>query len=266
MGEITRFGALTAFAILCSAISSADSIAFSTTQAYAAVGSSQTGATLCLNRTISRASCSALGASGAAVVTNGSGGMATALAGKNGATLTVSSGVIYYFEVEGPSSVSVPMLINGTTTAIGGASHDEYEINSTSTILLEVFANPSLCAFYISQGTSCDPTGAFTLKTTIASDTIYGVIPSAVVTGTNASASIDPVIRIDPSFSLASEFTLVANPGVFTTTPEPSSLWLVALALLGACLMTGRFPRVQRWQWLQPIRCASASVTSFSGL
>lgn len=77
------------------------------------------------------------------------------------------------------------------------------------------------------------------------SGTVFLVQLLAAAEGTNASASIDPTITINPSFTQASQFSVVASPGVFTT-PEPPSVALFAIGLLALATVVGltRFKRV----------------------
>jgi len=50
--------------------------------------------------------------------------------------------------------------------------------------------------------------------------------------GGSASASVDPAIRIDPSYANASQYQLAFSDGV-ENVPEPSALWSTACTILG---------------------------------
>jgi hypothetical protein len=60
--------------------------------------------------------------------------------------------------------------------------------------------------------------------------TIDGLsFPAVALGGNGASALIDPIVEIDPSFSQANQFELITSPGVLST-PEPASTLVVAIA------------------------------------
>ena len=152
----------------------------------------------------------------------------------------------YLITLDGPVGVNVPIIVNGATaTATSNPPTDlnnaSYHINQGTNnigpiVINQFFGGASLCASISTQGLDCASTGPFTLTASLMSGPLYYVHASAtVVTGPNSSASIDPLITIDPAFPQADQFTLVSSPGVFTTAtavPEPTSALLVAAGLL----------------------------------
>jgi hypothetical protein len=199
---------------------------------------------VCSQYGVSSASCSASGSTATAVVANGQGGMASVSLGSSatyGAAVTE-----YYFGLLGPTTESVPIIVNGYASTQDSGTLDSFSYGayyiyqgSTSgvTYVGDYFASPSACAYFTEVNITCLSTGNFTLNTTVTSNSVFFVFFEAAADGTNASALVDPTITIDPSFADASEFTLEANPGVFTppaspaAAPEPASAGLLAFAL-----------------------------------
>lgn len=210
----------------------------------------------CNQTDASSASCAYNGATAYAIVNNGTGGAASA---STGSTLLGADGIVAYtLEIVGPVGVSVPVIISGTATVLSGSNLSAEQILASGfakytvfygtsfgvQALDETFSSPAYCQIDSAFGIQCTPSGSFSLPDTLDSDTIFGVVLQAAATEPNSSASIDPTITIDPSFPQASQFSVVASPGVFTASPEPPSL---SLCLIGAgVLALGLFARKVR--------------------
>lgn len=144
-----------------------------------------------------------------------------------------------YFYADGPADTLVPLILTaeGNTTPL--ASGPEAVAN----IQVEWAGG----AFYACSGTgpeeaACgsEPTAfSGTQDYSLTSDTLsdYEVTISGSSTeGTGSfSATLDPMITIDPSFPDAGEFSLVFSPNVGgpASVPEPASLALLGTALVG---------------------------------
>ena len=197
----------------------------------------------CTQGDANSAFCAYNGATASAIVNNGRGGAASVSLGPN--QLYAGAAANYFLEILGPAGVTVPVVINGTATAVDnadnlGASFANYFVyqNSSAGALLinEWFGSPAGCPVIIAQGFPCTESGSFALSETLDSDTIFFVQLLTAAAGTNASASLDPTITIDPSFPEASEFTVVASQGVYATSPEPATLALLVLGLVAGLL------------------------------
>lgn len=194
------------------------------------------------------ASCSFSGAMSRAVPENSNGGIASVSLGSTataGYALTA-----YWFGLEGPANVNVPIIVSGSASTHDnqnalGASYAAYYIYANSTrgftYLGDFFASPTACGYINSAGYPCHSSGNFSLNTSVQSDIAFYIWLAAYAGGTNASASIDPLITIDPSFPLANEFTVVSNADVFppqpASTPEPTTFALIGVA---AVLVLGK--------------------------
>jgi len=190
---------------------------------------------VCTQSNTTYAACSSGGSTAVANVTNGTGGLASVSLGSN--TTAGAAVTEYYMYLQGPTNVQVPIIINGMASTADngsdvGVSYAAYYIYQDSTkgfsYFGQYFASQNTCAFLPSN---CMSTGSFSLNTTLTSDTVFFVFFEAAAGGTNASALIDPTIQVDPSFAQASQFSVVANPGVFApvsnTVPEPGGVGLM---------------------------------------
>jgi hypothetical protein len=150
----------------------------------------------------------------------------------------------YQFELTGPANVMVPLIISFSNTVsipFGG------EGESFSTVTLAngteytniACAGSNICYYVYSPGNYPDVFS--TWDTSVQSDTIsdvdlYVYISTYYIGGSDAEATADPIITIDPSFADAGEFTLAESNGVSNEIPEPPSL---ALMLSGMCAAAG---------------------------
>jgi hypothetical protein len=153
----------------------------------------------------------------------------------------------YYFEVVGPSGIQVPLIVNSSAAVsasnatglsfydqAGLAIADEYgalELNLTACLGAVNYTCAFPSSFSVAESVSqlSDTMGyvSMSLEMGVSSDSTGG--------GT-ISGYIDPLITIDPTFSLANEFTLVFSPGIGNSpaaVPEPGSLALLCTALAG---------------------------------
>lgn len=139
---------------------------------------------------------------------------------------TAIARLIFYFEIEGPSGVTVPTFIDAT----GGVSGDVLGISYVSFLVNGVISET------IVQGngsfSSHGPYGVLS-DTTIAVE-MSTLAQAAVSNGSTASANIStfinpPHIFVDPSFARASQFDPVFSPNLVpTAVPEPST-WALML-------------------------------------
>ncbi len=253
MHKISRSLPIVCLMMAMASVMQADSLPLGITAAGVELGN--TAGQVCSQYGVSSASCSVSGSTATAVVANGQGGMASVSLGSSatyGAAVTE-----YYFGLLGPTTESVPIIVNGYAStqdsgALNSFSYGAYYIYQGSatgvSYVGDYFASPSACAYFTEVNITCMSTGNFTLKTSVTSNSVFLVLFEAAAAGTNASALVDPTITIDPSFADASEFTLEANPGVFTppstptATPEPASagLLLFALGAIGAGVRKAR--------------------------
>lgn len=184
-----------------------------------------------------------------------------AVIGQGGSTALAD--IQYYFEAVGPSGISVPIIL----TASGGVTPGLASANTAELQLIPPSGGAQLlvsaCASALPAGNFCaanglteQPSFSIAAPETITSDAIYSITMdldisanTLVLPGGGAdsqSGFIDPVVTIDPSFSLADEFTLVFSPGVGNTPagtiPEPSG-WQILLVGLAAAAGVQRIRR-----------------------
>jgi hypothetical protein len=184
----------------------------------------------------------------------------------------------YYFEIFGPSSSNVPLIIvaTGSTASSGGPGllqaggatagfiiRAGSVVNSQGAIIYEClaahptqnfnlgcFGNPS--AFQINGAFSFLPNTLYEVQLDAETGTAQPP-SSANVDVTAASASIDPAIFIDPSFADAGLYTLAFSPGITagsanSSVPEPASIALFLPGLIGLAIIWWRrsSPRIVR--------------------
>jgi hypothetical protein len=141
--------------------------------------------------------------------------------------------LIYYVGVVGPAgNLNVPIIISGTTTlmaAPGGSA------------LVQISSVENDCPGGIQP--KCG-TQSFTYSADIFANGYIkiGFIESAFESGSGtASASIDAYIYIDPTFPLASEYSLVFDDGFGDQPiPEPNSMSLLVSSIFGLLIFRRR--------------------------
>jgi hypothetical protein len=155
-----------------------------------------------------------------------------------GISATASASVEYLFQINGPAG-SAAIDISGIASASGtgpssygtatgywgGVNQNGTFINQNP--LASVFATPSV---------PHPASDAFDVSGSVNVGSSYAIYMSAFVGYTNgtATATFDPIIKIDPSTPDASAYSIVLSPGIeqFTNAPEPSTLGLLALGLI----------------------------------
>jgi hypothetical protein len=157
---------------------------------------------------------------------------------------------IYYFEFVGPPGINIPIIFS--TAGYTNASASQFGIaQAESEIGVEGGGRGNLffgyaCAF-VGNGSPCIngyPPINQTAVLNILSDNEVQVELTASASAFGsfgedglASADADPYFYIDPTFPLASEFTLVISAGVgnspLTGIPEPSTLAMLGAGALG---------------------------------
>jgi hypothetical protein len=178
---------------------------------------------------------------GGASACAGYGPDSTVSANTGTAVLHPSATAYYGFEINGPTDQEVPLIISGTASA---SVTGNGEGSGGMDLWVYTFSNTIQSVF--SYDTSSGPApGAFSYtvdwSTDYSSQLIISVGCSAGSDGT-CSSVIDPTIEISPAF-------LASNPGYSlsedatqfpSTAPEPGSLQLLAIGVIGIALAAWR--------------------------
>ena len=167
-------------------------------------------------------------------------------------SVDASAGALYFFELVGPSTTLVPIIIDTRlATAISGyaGSSASISVNTVPSNLVSPTYNATVTACQNDAvPTACigDPAafdGAIHLT---AISNVQGQLDLGVLTGAGfggfASASADPLIMIDSSFSGAGNFSLVLSDGVgnsLPTVPEPPTWTMMVVGISGLVAMIG---------------------------
>lgn len=158
---------------------------------------------------------------------------------------SVTADLSYYFEIVGPSAVSIPIIIDANLSASiiynssggtganarffiqGGGANFIYCVDSDN-------PNPYNCSGE-SEVLCSSCVVDLNLPPNIEILAESGVA-AAALQGENAVAIVDPSIYINPIFSLADEYAVLLSPGIGNpppgSVPEPTSLALLATSLL----------------------------------
>ena len=162
-------------------------------------------------------------------------------AGLNGAT----AGMHYFFRINGPDNVFVPIVVSGKLRADSAAPTDGQANAGAYVSVNGVFYNPNAYIEHDAGGfnagsTSADPV----LRTTVYTNSNVPVYLSAFVYAGNKGSGFafaDPIISIDPSFAsydqdylshYSLEFSPGAGNGAVGGVPEPAT-WALMLGGFG---------------------------------
>ena len=181
----------------------------------------------------------------------------------SGASVHTTSLISYSFEASGPSNVSyIPVDVLSTALlSVTGNSTAEVSLvirgegpQDTPAPLLDLLA---FCAYGTCVSDWGTPGNELTNLLCVANGESYSITISAVTTAgkgqygptDNASALIDPVIKLDPPYPTScpvpvdpNQIRITTSPGTSTgvSVPEPSGLSLAALGAIGLCLFSRR--------------------------
>ena len=173
-----------------------------------------------------------------------------------GGNQTVSHATLqYWFGIEGPVGVDVPIII----TAHAQTTDTNVLTQAVLSLTTSSFGNTIAYACSSNGGNACNgssgPSFSVALPFSILSETLNILTMTLqVVANTNvdptgpdsSSAFIDPIITIDPSFARINEFRLAFSDGVGNSpiaVPLPAALPLFATILAGGGLIAWRRKR-----------------------
>ena len=160
----------------------------------------------------------------------------------------------YEVQIDGPAMSNIPVIMGGNLVAAvatvlnptGGSANSIAQLNIFDASQRTILETADACSGIMGGCASVFPTTCITDCSSVSVDTIALVNSGDLIMVTlNASASlagahsaaatVDPFFKIDPTFPLADEFSIVLSPGIGnpipSSVPEPSSLTLFAAAV-----------------------------------
>ena len=169
-----------------------------------------------------------------------------------------SAEAVVYFELVGPPGQDVPLLVDAKASVANSYPGEAYSVLTigvplANQPLLELLDSTQCCTkapylfpFPFDGDISLAPNQEEELFLLVTTAPTFSF---GSETGASASASLDPIISIDPSFAEASEYSLVFSPGFpsASSIPEPGYCLLIGSALLGAGLARSRIARSERY-------------------
>jgi hypothetical protein len=169
-----------------------------------------------------------------------------------------SASALWAFQIAGPANVAVPIIITGL---FSGEKSNAFGVSGGVALGIDRFRLDRIATFrcLASDSTDCDSSHgdhstSFALHQMALSgfETFINISVGGSVQGAapgmlgEFTASLDPIISIDPTFARASEFTLYVSPDAYATVmavPEPGTF---SLLLAGLAVGTGIARRARR--------------------
>jgi PEP-CTERM motif len=185
---------------------------------------------------------------------------------KGGGLIEGREALTYYFAVIGPPDLLIPIDVGGDffnkedgnvvsneEIYVAGATFDADGID-TFPLLTSVCTIPFSNGICLFNGQMHVPTNTVERISLIA-DELFDVAFPLPPEGGFSDSIVDPIITIDPSFSNPGEFSLQFSAGIgnsLTTVPEPGSLALFGIGLVGLALMRRKRGRSQS-SWIYTV-------------
>jgi hypothetical protein len=177
----------------------------------------------------------------------------------SGGSATSNGTLSYYIEVVGPQTgISVPVIFQAsaqTTTSnslyAGASSSAELHLGNGYIAEAASYDGGAEAGFQ----SSFNVTDEFQLDANSAFMQVEMLVAAGVLSygqeggSAGASATLDPYFYIDPSFANASEYSILTSSEIgnspLSTTPLPSTLWMLLPTLIGISLLGYRRPNIR---------------------